>query len=89
MIQRGGRAVAGFGVGLDIEEVTKKLDPLYECHNDTYSKLTKVGYAVAGGVTMLGILYIVIPWLDPLPIRRKTDGQGQDHRSEREPFRHR
>lgn len=61
----GDRQVVGFGVGdVSIEEVLKNTDPLYACHNDTYTKLKTVGTVVATAAITAG----VVMWLSS-PIR--------------------
>ena len=42
MIQLGGRRVVGFGVGNFAEDVERKYDPLYGCHNDKTSRRMRV-----------------------------------------------
>ena len=54
--------MAGFG---DILEKLEKTDPLYNCHHDTYSKLKTFGTVVATAVVTAGLIYYVVPRLNP------------------------
>ena len=62
-IQRGGRRVAGFGVGFDPDEFEKANDPLYDCHHDTYVKLKVLGAAIVTAAATAGVIYYVVPWV--------------------------
>jgi hypothetical protein len=74
MISRGGKPVAGFGVG-DVLEEMEKSDPLYECHHDTYVKLKTFGTAILASAVTAGVIVYVVPWLRSehlLPLRYHT-----------------
>jgi hypothetical protein len=62
-IQLGGRSVVGFGSGDFFEEVGKKYDPLYACHNDEFVKLKVWGAVVATSLVTAGVILYVAPWM--------------------------
>ena len=59
MIRMGGKYVPGFGVGFNEE----KLDPLYECHHDTYVTLKVLGAVIVTAAATAGVIYYVVPRL--------------------------
>jgi hypothetical protein len=60
MIQYGGREMTGFGVGdISRDEIERALDPLYNCHHDTYSKLQTAGAVIVSVVITAGVFYFL------------------------------
>ena len=47
------------GLGISIEEAERKLDPLYDCHNDMVVKLKVIGAAIAAAAITAGVILVV------------------------------
>lgn len=55
--------MAGFGVGNFAEDVERKYDSLYECHNDKVVKLKVFGAVVATALVTAGTILYVVPFM--------------------------
>jgi hypothetical protein len=72
-IKIGGRPVAGFGVGLDLDEIANRYDPLYKCHNDKIVKLKVVGAVVATALVTAGTILYILPLMKTeYELRKRT-----------------
>ena len=63
MIQLGGRRMVGFGVGDFAEDIERKYDPLYGCHNDKTVGLKVFGAVVATALVTAGTILYVVPFI--------------------------
>lgn len=60
----------GFGDLVD-EEIMKKHDPLYACHNDTFVKLKVFGAVVVTAAVTAGTILYVVPFMKS-ELRKRT-----------------